>query len=105
MKDGEFTLDITIPANTTATVYVPAANAAAVQESGKPAAEAEGAFTLDITIPANTSATVYVPAANAAAVQESGKPAAEAEGVKLLRAEKGEAVFEVQSGVYRFTVR
>jgi alpha-L-rhamnosidase len=63
----------------------------------------DGVFTLDITLPANTTATVCVPAANAAAVQESGKPAAEAEGVKLLRTESGEAVFEVQSGVYRFT--
>jgi len=35
-------LDVTIPANTTATVYVPTANAAAVTESGKPLADAEG---------------------------------------------------------------
>jgi alpha-L-rhamnosidase len=71
----------------------------------------DGVFTLDLTIPANTTATVCVPAVDhgymvpAAAVQESGKPAAESEGVKFLRAENGEAVFEVQSGVYRFTVR
>ncbi len=68
-----------------------------------------GQFTLDITIPANTTATVYLPAAATrstgypAAVQESGKPVAEAEGVKFLRTEGGEAVFAVQSGVYRFT--
>ena len=42
LKDGELTLDVTIPANTTATVYVPAARRDAVQESGKPAAKAEG---------------------------------------------------------------
>ena len=42
LKDGAVTLDVTIPANTTATVYVPAADANAVLESGKPAAEAEG---------------------------------------------------------------
>jgi alpha-L-rhamnosidase len=60
-------------------------------------------LTLDVTIPANTTATVYVPAARAEAVQESGRPAAAAEGVKFLRAEQGEAVFEVQSGTYRFT--
>jgi alpha-L-rhamnosidase len=35
-------LDVIIPANTTATVYVPAKDAAAVTESGKPAAQAEG---------------------------------------------------------------
>jgi alpha-L-rhamnosidase len=64
-----------------------------------------GSFTLDITLPANTTATVYVPAADSAMVRESDKPATEAEGVKLLRAENGEAVFEVQSGVYRFAAR
>jgi alpha-L-rhamnosidase len=42
LKDGAFTLEITIPANVTATVYVPAKDAAAVTESGKPAASAEG---------------------------------------------------------------
>lgn len=35
-------LDVTIPANSTATVYVPTANATAITESGKPLAEAEG---------------------------------------------------------------
>jgi alpha-L-rhamnosidase len=65
----------------------------------------DGTLALDVTLPANTTATVYVPAAKSAAVLESGKPAAESEGVKPLRTENGEAVFEVQSGVYRFTVR
>ncbi len=36
------TLDVAIPANTTATVYVPATEAAYVTESGKPAAQADG---------------------------------------------------------------
>ncbi|MBI4877267.1 MAG: family 78 glycoside hydrolase catalytic domain [Acidobacteria bacterium] len=39
---GGFELDATIPANTTATVYVPAADAARVSESGRPAAGAPG---------------------------------------------------------------
>ena len=34
---GQFTLDVTIPPNTTATVWVPAKDAAAVTESGKTA--------------------------------------------------------------------
>ena len=42
MQDGKFALDVTIPANTTATVWVPAKDAAAVTESRKPAAQAEG---------------------------------------------------------------
>jgi alpha-L-rhamnosidase len=62
----------------------------------------DGVVTLEVTIPANTTATLYVPAAEAGAVTESGKPAATAEGVKFLRAEQGEAVFEIGSGSYTF---
>ena len=36
------TLKVKIPANSTATVYVPASNAAGVTESGKPASKSEG---------------------------------------------------------------
>ncbi len=39
---GGFTLNVTIPANTTAEVHVPASEAAAVMESGQPAGEVEG---------------------------------------------------------------
>jgi alpha-L-rhamnosidase len=42
IKDGTLTLDVTIPANVTATLYMPAGDAASVTESGKPAATAEG---------------------------------------------------------------
>src|ERR1019366_449920 len=38
----QFTLDVTVPANTTATVWVPAKDAAAVTESGKKVAEVKG---------------------------------------------------------------
>ncbi|MGO8925985.1 MAG: family 78 glycoside hydrolase catalytic domain [Limisphaerales bacterium] len=41
-QDGDFRWKITIPANTTATVYVPAASAERVTESGKPVAQARG---------------------------------------------------------------
>jgi len=42
-RDGDqFTLQVTIPANTTATVYVPAQSAVRVTESGQPAAQSEG---------------------------------------------------------------
>lgn len=41
-EGGQFTLNLTIPANTTATVFVPAKEAEAVTESGKPASQAEG---------------------------------------------------------------
>ena len=42
MESGRFTLDVTIPANSSATVFVPAKDTAAVTESGQPAAHAEG---------------------------------------------------------------
>ncbi len=42
LKDGVFTWEITVPANSTATVYVPAADGAEVREGDAPAAEAEG---------------------------------------------------------------
>jgi alpha-L-rhamnosidase len=41
-EGDQLSMDITIPANTTATVFVPSKDAAAVTESGKPAANAEG---------------------------------------------------------------
>jgi len=41
--DGQkLTMEVTIPANTTATVFVPAKDAGSVTESGKPAAKAAG---------------------------------------------------------------
>ncbi len=42
VKDGRFELTVTIPANTTATVYVPTPASAAIKEGGKPAADASG---------------------------------------------------------------
>jgi alpha-L-rhamnosidase len=35
-------MNITVPANTTATIFVPSKNAAAVTESGKPTADVQG---------------------------------------------------------------
>ncbi|MGB2351427.1 MAG: family 78 glycoside hydrolase catalytic domain [Akkermansiaceae bacterium] len=42
VANGQFSWDITVPANTTATVYVPATDAASVTESGKALAGAAG---------------------------------------------------------------
>jgi alpha-L-rhamnosidase len=42
VKDGRFDLTITIPANTTASVWLPTSNLADILESGKPAIKAEG---------------------------------------------------------------
>jgi alpha-L-rhamnosidase len=75
LVDGRISMDVTIPPNTQATVYVPVAP--------KPG---EGG-----------------PAQAAAAVMESGKPAAQVDGVKFLKMENGSAVYEVGSGSYRFS--
>jgi len=42
LSGGAFTLNVTIPANATATVYVPSGGAESVTESGRPAGSAEG---------------------------------------------------------------
>jgi alpha-L-rhamnosidase len=42
IADGKQRIDVTIPANTTATVYVPAKGPESVKESGKPASAAAG---------------------------------------------------------------
>jgi alpha-L-rhamnosidase len=47
-KDGVFRWKVTIPANTTATVYVPAASAESVTENGKPLAQARGVKLVNI---------------------------------------------------------
>jgi len=60
---------------------------------------------LDVTIPANTTATVCLPARDAANVTESGKAVAQARGVKFVGMEKGNAVFEVGAGKYKFVSR
>jgi len=40
--NGHFTLDVVVPANTTATIYVPARNGSVVTESGQPVNKAKG---------------------------------------------------------------
>lgn len=58
----------------------------------------DGRLSMDITVPPNTSATIHVPAKQAADVTEST-------GVDIQRMENDCAVFEVDSGRYRFAAR
>lgn len=63
-------------------------------------------FRLICRVPANTTAEVHVPCAgDPAAIREGGKPVGKVPGIRLLHAGDGEAVFEVASGHYVFTVR
>jgi alpha-L-rhamnosidase len=48
LADGEFRLKVRIPANTTATVHVPAADGSQVTEGGEPAERAEGVNLLHV---------------------------------------------------------
>jgi len=72
IEGNTFKWDVTVPANTTTTVYVPAKDASSVLESGPSAG------------------------------LRAGKPAAESDHVKFLRMEEDRAVFEVGSGTYEF---
>jgi alpha-L-rhamnosidase len=42
LDQGQFELNVTVPGNSVATVYIPAGNAADVTENGKPASQAQG---------------------------------------------------------------
>jgi len=74
-REGDkLTMEVTVPPNTTAAVYMPVASKSG--ENG--------------------------PMKDAAGVTESGQPAANSECVKFLRMEKAAAVYEVGSGFYIF---
>lgn len=80
-RDGEkLTMDITIPGNTTATVYVPVLTS---PELGRRSKGEE-------------------PVNDAALIRESGKTIDKVEGVKFLRMENSAAVYEIGSGSYQF---
>ncbi len=57
----------------------------------------------ETTVPGNTSATLYLPSADVKNIIEGGKPLADVKGVKFIRYKNGTAVFELQSGNYKFT--
>ncbi len=64
-----------------------------------------GSLQVDVAIPVNSTATVYVPAMEINHVTEGNIAVAQAKGVRFLRMEGAYAVFEVQSGVYRFVAK
>ena len=56
-----------------------------------------------IEVPPNTTAKVYIPANDVKDVLEGGKPAEKAKGITFLQMDKKYAVFQVESGIYKFT--
>jgi alpha-L-rhamnosidase len=57
---------------------------------------------LVVVVPVNTTATVCLPAKDLASITESGNSVEHAKGVKFLRMERDNAIFEVDSGTYKF---
>lgn len=64
----------------------------------------KGELKWSVRIPGNTTALVYVPAASANEVREGGEAVPKRSGVKFIRMEGGNAVFEIGSGNYQFSV-
>jgi alpha-L-rhamnosidase len=86
--DNSFILKVTIPANTTATVFIPARHPPVASfGEAKRQGETRGQAGPD------------------AKVTESGTPAQESPGVKFLRYENDCAVYEIGSGEYEFESR
>jgi alpha-L-rhamnosidase len=64
----------------------------------------EGDFLMEITVPVSCHATVHVPANDPSQITEGNASADQAEGVKFKEMKDGYALFEVESGDYRFRV-
>ena len=108
-EGGAFTLAVSIPPNTTATVWVPARYHHAVNISHGPMGEA----TVNLHSPDHPAVNISdAPMGEAIvnlhgkdAVTESGRPVARARGVKFLRTEGDSALFEIESGNYVFRTK
>ena len=64
---------------------------------------AKGKFIYKTSVPANTSATLFLPANNLKSINESGQAIGINTGIKLIRFDKGKAVFELTAGDYNFS--
>ncbi len=63
-----------------------------------------GGLVFEIEIPVNTTATLHLPALPGTEITENRKPVSRARGVRLIKFDDNEAVFEVGSGTYSFSV-
>ncbi len=59
-------------------------------------------FNMDITVPVGSTATVYIPALKADSITESGRKIKNLKTITFQRMEAGYAVYEVESGEYKF---
>ncbi len=67
-------------------------------------AKQDNSFNLNVTIPVNTTAEIWLPALDTDVITENGKSVKNLDDIKLLRFEKGHAVFSIGSGSYSFVV-
>ncbi|WP_461051027.1 alpha-L-rhamnosidase C-terminal domain-containing protein [Spirosoma arcticum] len=59
---------------------------------------------LTVDVPVNTTAIVYVPADKPTSVTESSQPISQQKDIQFVRQEKGNSMYKVGSGTYRFRV-
>jgi alpha-L-rhamnosidase len=63
-----------------------------------------GKLSWNVSVPGNATAVVYLPVKESVEVNEGNGPASSSKGVKFLKMENGNAVFEIGSGAYSFSV-
>ncbi len=61
-----------------------------------------GVLNYNAIVPANTTATLYLPSNSIDSVKEGGNPISESIGITFVKYEDGKAIYELQSGSYRF---
>ena len=59
---------------------------------------------MEIHVPVSCHASVYIPAEDPALITEGGIPAEEAEGITFVEMQDAHALFEIESGNYKFRV-
>ncbi len=84
--------------------YVTYTNNTPYGEGGITWRNEEGRFTMKLTVPVSTYATVHVPATDLSRIKEGDQSIDQALGVKFKEMKDGYALFEVESGSYRFIV-
>jgi alpha-L-rhamnosidase len=84
--------------------YVTYTNITPYGEGGITWKNEERDFLMEITVPVSCHATVHVPAKDSSQITEGGVNTDQATGVTFKEMKDGYALFEVESGEYRFRV-
>jgi alpha-L-rhamnosidase len=84
--------------------YVTYTNKTPYGEGGITWRNEAGAFEMKVTVPVSCYATVHVPATDPSKITEGGEVADQVPGVTFKEMKDGYALFEVESGTYRFRV-